>query len=277
MPTYNNTPNYGKGAPALLFIKEDGVWREAESTDFSGGGGVDRELIVSTYLCKTAFTGASVGDTITSTQIIDVSATPTTVSVIWRNQTTGIDITAPSSADLTLLASNAITDAQLRATPVPVSISDVATETTLAAQSTLMGATTETAPVSDTAISGLNGRLQRIAQNITTMISNITEMITATNRSGTREYNMAGITRQAVGAASARVALPTLGASRELYVMASTRCFFRSGDSSITAAAGASHPLAADERFHLRVPAGHTHIAYIRDSSDGNITIVPVA
>jgi hypothetical protein len=174
-------------------------------------------------------------------------------------------------------SSPALTDTQLRATAVPVSVSGVATETTLAAQSTLMGAVTETAPASDTAISGLNGRLQRIAQNITTMISNITEMITATNRSGTREYNMAGITRQAVGAASARVALPTLGASRELYVTASTRCFFRSGDSSITAAAGASHPLAADERFHLRVPAGHTHIAYIRDSSDGNITIVPVA
>ena len=98
--------------------------------------------------------------------------------------------------------------------------------------------------------------------------------ITATNRAGTREYNMAAITRQAVGAASARVALPTLGVSRELYVMASTRCFFRSGDSSILAAAGTSHPLVADERFHLRIPAGHTHISYIRD---GNISIVPVA
>jgi hypothetical protein len=95
--------------------------------------------------------------------------------------------------------------------------------------------------------------------------------------SGTREYNMAGITRQAVGATSARVALPTLGTSRELYVMATTRCFFRSGDSSIAAAAGTSHPLAADERFHLRIPAGHTHIAYIRDTADGNISIVPVA
>lgn len=107
--------------------------------------------------------------------------------------------------------------------------------------------------------------------------SNQLDEITATNRAGTREYNMAAITRQAVGAASARVALPTLGASRELYVMASTRCFFLSGDSSILAAAGTSHPLAADERFHLRIPAGHTHIAYIRDSADGFISIAPVA
>jgi hypothetical protein len=95
--------------------------------------------------------------------------------------------------------------------------------------------------------------------------------------SGTREYNMAGITQQAVGAASARVALPTLGASREIYVMATTRCFFLNGDVTVVAAAGTSHPLAADERFHLRVPAGATHIAYIRDSADGFISIVPVA
>lgn len=95
--------------------------------------------------------------------------------------------------------------------------------------------------------------------------------------SGTREYNKAGITRQAVGAASARVALPSLGASRELYVMSNTRCYFLAGDSSVVAAAGTSHPLAADERFHLRIPATATHIAYIRDSADGFISIVPTA
>jgi hypothetical protein len=38
-------------------------------------------------------------------------------------------------------------------------------------QITLIGALTETAPVSDTASSGLNGRLQRIAQNITSFIA----------------------------------------------------------------------------------------------------------
>jgi len=107
--------------------------------------------------------------------------------------------------------------------------------------------------------------------------ANQTLEITATNRAGTREYNMAGITRQAVGSASARVALPTLGQSRELYVMATQRCFFLAGDSAVVAAAGTSHPLAADERFHLRIPATATHIAYIRDSVDGSITIVPTA
>ena len=87
-----------------------------------GGGGPDRELVTTTYLCKNAFTGASVGDTITSTQVIDVSATPVTVSVIWRNQTTAADLAgAPSAANLGLVGTTALTDGQLRATPVPVS------------------------------------------------------------------------------------------------------------------------------------------------------------
>lgn len=94
---------------------------------------------------------------------------------------------------------------------------------------------------------------------------------------GTREHSTATITRQSVGGTSARVAIPTLGTSREVYVMATQRCFFRTGDSTVTAAAGTSHPLAADERFYFRVPAGHTHIAYIQDSAAGNITICAVA
>jgi hypothetical protein len=88
----------------------------------TGGTTIDRELVVTTYFVKTAFTGASVGDTITATQIIDVTGTPTTVSTLWRNQTTGLDLAStPSAANLTLLGSEALTDAQLRASVVPVS------------------------------------------------------------------------------------------------------------------------------------------------------------
>lgn len=81
------------------------------------GSNTDRELVVSTYRCKTAFTGASVGETITATQIIDVSgATPTTISTIWRNQTTAADLpSAPSAANLELTGSTALTSAQLAA------------------------------------------------------------------------------------------------------------------------------------------------------------------
>jgi hypothetical protein len=86
-----------------------------------GGSGADRELVVSTYRVKTAFTGASGGDTITATQVIDVSGTPSTVVTIWRNQTTAADLaSAPSAANLELTGSTALTDAQLRAADVGV-------------------------------------------------------------------------------------------------------------------------------------------------------------
>lgn len=99
--------------------------------------------------------------------------------------------------------------------------------------------------------------------------------------SGSREYNFAQGTRTAVGAASsAAVAIGTLGASRELMLIASTRCFVRFGGAGVAdAAAGAGVlPLAADERFHIRIPAaGVTHFKVIRDSADGFLTAIPVA
>lgn len=48
-----------------------------------------------------------------------------------------------------------------------------ATDTTQTANGVLIGPVTETAPATDTASSGLNGRLQRIAQRLTTLISGI--------------------------------------------------------------------------------------------------------
>jgi len=87
----------------------------------------------------------------------------------------------------TVTASGPLTDTQLRAAAVPVSgtffqgtqpvsaaslplPSGAATEATL---DTRTGALTETAPATDTASSGLNGRLQRIAQRITSLIGQI--------------------------------------------------------------------------------------------------------
>jgi hypothetical protein len=80
------------------------------------GSLIDRELVVTTYECKIAFVGASIGDTITCTQIIDVTGAPTNVSTIWRNQTTAANLASvPSAANLSLLGSQALTNAQLRA------------------------------------------------------------------------------------------------------------------------------------------------------------------
>ena len=59
-----------------------------------------------------------------------------------------------------------------------VAVAGVAQDTTLAATNTkldaintLSGSLTETAPATDTASSGLNGRLQRVAQRITSLIA----------------------------------------------------------------------------------------------------------
>lgn len=92
-----------------------------DGTPITSSPSLERELVVSTYRCKAAFTGASVGDTITATQVLDVSGTPSTVSTVWRNQTTAVDLAgAPSAANLELTGATALTDAQLRASLVPV-------------------------------------------------------------------------------------------------------------------------------------------------------------
>jgi hypothetical protein len=80
----------------------------------------------------------------------------------------------------TVPVSGPLTDTQLRATPVPVSgsvtanlgtVAGLALDTNVDALRVLTGDLTETAPLTDTASSGLNGRLQRIAQRITSLIS----------------------------------------------------------------------------------------------------------
>lgn len=54
---------------------------------------------------------------------------------------------------------------------IDTKLTSQATAANQTAQSTLFGAVTETAPATDTASSGLNGRLQRIAQRVTSLIA----------------------------------------------------------------------------------------------------------
>jgi hypothetical protein len=62
----------------------------------------DREVVETIYFCRTAFTGASVGDRIIKTRSLDVTlATPTTIWTQWHNDTTSLDLaSAPSLANL---------------------------------------------------------------------------------------------------------------------------------------------------------------------------------
>jgi hypothetical protein len=98
---------------------------------------------------------------------------------------------------------------------------------------------------------------------------------------GTREYNFAAGTRTATSAtSSAAVPIPTLGASRELMMVASARCLVKFGASDVTAAAATDAdvlPVPVDAMFHHRVPTGVTHFRVIRDSVDGILRTFPVA
>jgi len=70
--------------------------------------------------------------------------------------------------------SGPLTDTQLRAAAVPVSAASLPLPTGAATEATLdarLGSLTETAPATDTASSGLSGRLQRIAQRLTSLIA----------------------------------------------------------------------------------------------------------
>lgn len=55
-------------------------------------------------------------------------------------------------------------------------VTAAALDATVTTTNTEIGGLTETAPASDTASSGLNGRLQRIAQNITTLIATVLQV-----------------------------------------------------------------------------------------------------
>jgi hypothetical protein len=57
-------------------------------------------------------------------------------------------------------------------------VQETATAVATVAANTLLGAVTETAPATDTASSGLNGRLQRIAQRLTTQIPYLASIVT---------------------------------------------------------------------------------------------------
>lgn len=118
-------------------------------------------------------------------QSVSVSVPPVEFSLNGVDTTVSRDTVTPSnsrplpiiSLDSTGAVASPLTDAQLRATAVPVSAASLplpSGASTLAeqqTQSTRLGDLTEAAPATDTASSGLNGRLQRIAQRLSSLIT----------------------------------------------------------------------------------------------------------
>lgn len=226
-----------------LKATEEGYLLIADSSSLGGGSGggsgttaVDRELAVSTYVCKTAFPGASIGDTIIAIHILDVTTSPTVVGTIWRNLTTAADLaSAPSFANLELQGSGALTNAQLRATPVPVSVSGVATETTLSALNT---------KVPNQQIPGM------IPVDVLATLSSAKSV--------------------AIGATSANVALAA--GTRRVSIHATVAAFYAVGTGAQTATTS-THYIGAGERLDFDV-AANSQIAAIRAVAvDGTLYI----
>ena len=148
---------------------------------------------------------------------------------------------------------------------IETALGDQATEATLAAIETALGAlaTQTTAAAIEAKLPALaGGRLPAAIQAAAETVG---------------EPTFAGA-RQAVGTTSAGGTLPTLGASRRMMMVASSRCYVRTGTSGVTAALdGNSQALPADLPFTMIVPTGHTHFAVIRDTADGALDLMPQA
>lgn len=97
---------------------------------------------------------------------------------------------------------------------------------------------------------------------------------------GTRAYTWSAGTREAFPTTStAALALPALGARREVRIVASARCFVRFGESGLAAATVAAGQaiFPADCPEVIVIPVGVTHYRVIGETVSGSISIAPVA
>lgn len=134
-----------------------------------------------------------------------------------------------------------LTDAQLRATAVPVSLA---------------------------ATPGLTDTQLRAAAVVTT-----------DSLGGTRAFNWGAGTRNAFTTSStAAIPLPALGASREARFHSSARCFIRFGTVAVGPATVAEGQMICppDLPDVIRIPVGQTHYRVIGETSSGNLAVSPV-
>ena len=118
---------YSKGRGALsplmtlATVDDEDVARPAGTQERplwtrNAGTGVDREVVVSTYRVTTAFAGASIGDTLTATRVLDVSGSSASQvgATAWYNETTAAALGgAPAAANIALTGSGTATETTL--------------------------------------------------------------------------------------------------------------------------------------------------------------------
>jgi hypothetical protein len=236
--------------------------------------------------------GAGTSDTLETTQVLvknaveaintatgEVSATPTANTVLARlkDLLTGIVLNS---------GTNVIGNVGLDQTTPGT------TDSVTVKASAGIGSLTETAPATDTASSGLNGRLQRIAQNITSLIGLLPTALTAggnlktailealpagTNSIGKIEEQTIDITtiqNVAIGATSA-ASLVVGATTNRVTLSASSDCWVAIGaDPTAAAHDGAFFLASGAQSYPIKVTPSTTKIAVIQDSAAGYLSVI---
>ena len=118
-----------------------------------------------------------------------------------------------------------------------------------------------------------------LAQGLTDAQLRATAIPTTDSQGGTRAFNWANNVREAYGTTStAAIALPTLGASREMRIHTSVCAFIRFGASDVSPATVAAGQMIspADVPDVIRIPTGQTHIRVIGETASGSISLTAV-
>jgi hypothetical protein len=130
------------------------------TVDLSGISSFDKKRLI-------AIINQTAGVVIYSTGSETVKYTDVTGSIV----TLFLDTSAMNASDVLQVVYEMPDSFATEAKQDALNAVDFATSTKQDAEAVLIGAAAETAPASDTASSGLNGRLQRIAQRITSLIA----------------------------------------------------------------------------------------------------------
>lgn len=235
------TPN---GKPGNARLNADDVLM-VELTGAGAGGGADREIAVTQYRVKTAFTGASVSDTITAIRVLDVSSSTASQvgATVWYNETTAAALaSAPAAANLEPLATGGVTNAQLVAA---LAGGPALTNTQLRAAPVIVVAgqiTTTTATIANAASVSADidlgtARLGRIAMPAAWTAADLTLQTSHDNVTWNSLYDKDGVeyTLKAAAARSVLVPLSDMLSVRYLRI--------RSGTAALPVAQGAARVL----------------------------------
>ena len=248
-----------------IFDTARNAWRAFTTDDLAtmgGGSGpvtsADREIATVTYRVKTAFSGASVGDIVTSTRVLDVAGgTATQVgATIWYNESTAAALSGtPVAANLeTAGGTPGLTDAQLRAAALPVSAAALplpAGASTAALQGT-----------ANTSLANIDGKTPALAGGmvpVRDVLSKAWEPVAGSTQS------------LAVTTASSAARAITVGEVIRFSNAGTNPIAVAFGAAGVVAVAATAMDVMPGTAESFTVPAGTTHFAAIMASGSGTL------